>query len=54
MNYKILALSVASVIGISSIVLSSDNSGMNHYLYGEKESATTELTDKPIISDNTF
>ena len=54
MNYKILALSVASVIGISSIVLSSDNSGMNHYLYGGKESATTELTDKTIISDNTF
>ena len=54
MNYKILALSVASVIGISSIVLSSDNSGMNHYLYGGKESATSELSGKTIISDNTF
>lgn len=54
MKYKILALSVASVIGISSIVLSRDNSGMNHYLYGGKESATTELTDKTINGDNTF
>ena len=54
MKYKIIALSVASVIGISSIVLSSDNSGMSHYLYGRKESATAELTDKTTISDNTF
>ena len=54
MKYKILALSVASVIGISSIVLSRDNSGMNHYLYGGKESVSTELTEKTIIGDNTF
>ena len=55
MNYKILALSVASVIGISTIVQSSDNNKqIEQYLYGEKESVSTELYDKTTISDNTF
>ena len=54
MKYKIIALSVASVIGLSSIVLSRDNTGIDDYLYGAKESVSTELSDKTIISDNTF
>ena len=54
MKYKIIALSVASVIGLSSIVLSRDNTGMDDYLYGTKESVPIELSDKTTISDNTF
>ncbi len=52
MKYKILALSVASILGISSIVLSSDNTDIDHYLYSGKESAYTESKDKTSISDN--
>ena len=44
MNYKILAFSVASVIGVSSIVLSSDNADINQYLYGRNESVAKELS----------
>ncbi|MBQ3644645.1 MAG: hypothetical protein II961_08620 [Candidatus Riflebacteria bacterium] len=55
MNYKILALSVASVIGVSSIVLSSNNDEMEQYLYGNKRSFTqTDQTKDLIGSDNTF
>ncbi len=54
MKYKILALSVASVIGISSTVLSSDNTDIRHYLYSAKELACTESSDKTSISDITF
>ena len=54
MKYKILALSVASVIGISSTVLSNDNTGIDHYLYSGKELAYTESTDKTSISDISF
>jgi hypothetical protein len=54
MKYKILALSVASVIGISSTVLSSDNTGIDHCLYSGKEFAYTESTDKTSISDISF
>ena len=54
MKYKIIALSVASVIGISSTVLSSDNTGIDHYLYSGKEFAHTESTDKTSISDISF
>ena len=44
MKYKILALSVASVIGISSTVLSSDNADINQYLYGRNEPVAKELS----------
>ena len=54
MKYKILALSVVSVIGISSTVLSSDNTGIDNYLYSGKELAYTESTDKTSISDISF
>ncbi|MBP5469111.1 MAG: hypothetical protein J6Z11_07700, partial [Candidatus Riflebacteria bacterium] len=54
MKYKILALSVASVIGISSIVLASDNTGIAHYLYSGKEFTHRESTDKTSISDISF
>lgn len=54
MNYKILALSVASVIGASSIVLSSDKTGFDNYLYGEKESALVELSAKDSNNEITF
>ena len=54
MKYKILALSVASVIGVSSTVLASDNTGIDHYLYSGKEFAYTESTDKTSISDISF
>ena len=54
MKYKIIALSVASVIGLSSIVLSRDNAGIDDYLYGAKESVPIELSNRATISDNTF
>ena len=54
MKYKILALSVASVIGISSTVLSSDNTGIDHCLYSGKEFTHRESTDKTSISDISF
>ena len=54
MKYKILALSVASVIGISPTVLSSDKTCIDHYLYSGKEFAYTESTDKTSISDISF
>ena len=54
MKYKIIALSVASVIGLSSIVLSRDNTGMDDYLYGTKESVPLELSDKNSNNDITF
>ena len=54
MKYKIIALSVASVIGLSSIVLSRDNSGIDDYLYGTKESVPIELSDKNSNNEITF
>ena len=44
MKYKIIALSVASVIGLSSIVLSRDNTGIDDYLYGGSEAVSNELS----------
>ena len=54
MKYKILALSVASVIGISSTVLASDNTDLDHCLYGGKEFVITESTGKTSIIDISF
>ena len=54
MKYKIIALSVASVIGLSSIVLSNDNSGIDHYLYGTKETVPLVLSDKNSNNEITF
>ena len=55
MKYKIIALSVASVIGISTIVQSSDNNKqVEQYLYGGKEPASIEININTSISDNTF
>ncbi|MBQ2593812.1 MAG: hypothetical protein II567_11095, partial [Candidatus Riflebacteria bacterium] len=54
MKYKIIALSVASVIGLSSIVFSRDNTGIDDYLYGTKESVSIELSEKNSNNDVTF
>ena len=54
MKYKIIALSVASVIGLSSIVFSRDNTGIDDYLYGTKESVSIELSEKNSNNEVTF
>lgn len=54
MKYKILALTVASVIGVPLIVLSSDKTGIDNYLSSEKESAFIELSDKNSNNEFTF
>ena len=54
MNYKILALSVASVIGVSSIVLSSDKTGFDNYLYGKKEPVLVESSVNDSNNEITF
>lgn len=54
MKYKILALTVASVIGVPLIVLSSDKTGIDNYLSSKKESAFIELSDKNSNNEITF
>ncbi len=54
MKYKIIALSVASVIGLSSIVFSRDNTGIDDYLYGTKESVSIGLSEKNSNNEVTF
>ena len=45
MKYKIIVLTIISLIGISSLALSRDNNGSRQYLYGDRE---------PVYDNNSF
>ena len=55
MKYKIIALSVASFLGISSIVLSNNSKNQNEYIVGnEKFTYNVDFTNNIDTYDNTF